>query len=250
MSLLILLTAACNGDSQTAEIVTDDDIGIRYGLLPVHPVTEQPVVVLMSTDAESTFGSGPGTTTTIMQTLVPQLRRARFTLLSLDLPCTGADAPDVDDTQVLGCWRERIESGESDMFVRFCEKLSAVLDKLAIQDVSIVGESRGGYLAATCAGRDRRIRRLVLLKPVTDLQVLFEFGGYFVDEQLLGLSQYQAALRGRPSLMRIGPRDDRVNTDSAVTFAQIIGADIQLVECEGHDLPEEGATMRWLQANR
>jgi hypothetical protein len=249
LALLTVLITACDEDPQPAEIVNDEAIGIRYGILSAQGEPDpRRVIVLLSTDARSTLDSDPGRTK-IMQKLVPRLKRAGFTLLSLDLPCTGADLSGNDATQVLGCWRDRIEFGESDMFVRFCEKLSAVLDKLGVAEAGLVGESRGAYLAATCAGYDARMHRLVLLKPVTDLQVLLEFGGYTVDQQLLGLGQYQAALRGRPILMRIGPRDDRVDTSSAIAFAQSIGAEIQLVECEGHELPEDGTTVRWLQAH-
>lgn len=169
---------------------------------------------------------------------------AGFSLLALDLPCHGADATEPAG-QELVCWRKRLESGDRQLFTRFCTGLSAVLDHLGAPEAYVVGQSRGAYVAVVCAAADRRLRRLVLLKPVTDLTRLTEFNGFDPGPDFL-LTRYQSALADRSILVRIGNADTRVGTDAAIQFAQTVGATLRVVDIPGHDLPEDGSTVEWL----
>jgi pimeloyl-ACP methyl ester carboxylesterase len=169
---------------------------------------------------------------------------AGFSLLALDLPCHGADATEPAG-QELVCWRKRLEGGDRQLFTRFCSGLSAVLDHLNVQQAYVVGQSRGGYVAATCAAYDRRLTRLVLLKPASDLTRLSEFSGFDPGPDFL-LTRYQPALIDRSILVRIGNADTRVGTDAAILFAQTVGATLRIVDTPGHDLPEDGSTVEWL----
>lgn len=196
-------------------------------------------VILFSTSAE---GTARGETAGMAQ-MVPALRAEGFSILFIDLPCHGADK---EDMQPLACWRRRVEAGNTELFTRFCDRLAEVLSIEGIQTASIVGESRGGYVASICAGRDYRITTIALLKPVTDLQKLSEFNGYTVDQTVYGLSLYAGPLIGRPILLRIGPNDTRVDTQSALIWGGMIGAEIMVIESEGHKLPEDGYTTAWL----
>jgi pimeloyl-ACP methyl ester carboxylesterase len=206
-----------------------------YGQIPGNG----PTVVLMAFDINQTlYGGSLGTITTDLIT-------AGFSLLALDLPCHGSDATEPAGSE-LTCWRRRLESGDQQLFTRYCAGLSAVLDHLRVQQAYVVGQSRGAYVAATCTALDSRLTRLVLLKPVTDLTRLVEFTGFDPGPEFL-LSRLAPQLAGLPIMLRIGTQDTRVGTDAAVSFAQLIGANLRLSDTPGHDLPEDGSTVQWLR---
>lgn len=200
-----------------------------------------PVVVLMATSINETLY------TQQMGSLVSDLTTAGFSLLALDLPCHGLDAD--DSPGPLDCWRKRIEGGDRNIFRDFCAGLSAVLDSIGAKSADVVGLSRGGYVAVTCAAYDSRIHNIALLIPVTDLQRLTEFDGFKVDQQAFGLSQYLPFLKDRNILARVSRNDTRVGTDAAVAFAKSVGATLQMLDVDGHFAPEDGSTTRWLSGH-
>jgi pimeloyl-ACP methyl ester carboxylesterase len=199
-----------------------------------------PVVILLDMSAQQSLY------TTLMGTIPTDLQSAGFTLLSMDVPCHGADA-DPGYGDALQCWRHRLETGDTDMFLRFCAQLSQVLDEIGAKDVSVVGQSRGGYVAATCAAGDPRIKRLALIAPVTDLMQLEEFQGAGIDQTFFSLDQYKPDLVSDEILVRIGNDDTTVGTAAAVHFGTLVGADMEVVDVPGHVPPDNGATTLWLQ---
>lgn len=239
--LFLCLLAGCNDDDTAPpEVQLPQATALRhYSYVEAGPQ----LVVLISTGADATV---TGTETDIMRRLSSELPAAGFSILALDLPCHGMDA---EADQPLACWRRRIEAGDTMLFSNYCADLSAVLSLLAIDEAYVVGESRGGYVAATCAARDMRLTKVVMLKPVTDLQRLSEFSGYAVDKSIFGLGQYVDLLSRVPVLLRIGPNDTRVSTESALQFGESIGAEIEIVDSVGHRLPENGETLQWLIAD-
>jgi len=198
-------------------------------------------VVVLATNMHDTLYGG------LLKGVPADLIGAGFSLLSMDLPCHGADQ-DVENPLV--CWQTRIEAGDADIFRRFCGDLSAVLNDLGATDVSIVGQSRGGYVATVCAAYDTRIRNLALIMPVTDLQRLTEFDGYSVDQTVFGLAQYDRFLADRSILVRIGADDTRVGTDAVASFATSVGAELVLVGEAGHDIHNNGEVAAWLVAHQ
>ena len=211
--------------------------------LPTYKVIGSgPLVVVLAMDLEETLYN-PGTTDTI----VPRLLDAGYSVLSLDLPCHGADAE--PGVQPLDCWAQRIAAGDKDIFLSFCAGLFGVLNELGATQVGVVGVSRGSYVAITCAAYDERFRDLALEIPVTDLNYLTEFKSLPADESLFGTVQYVPYLLDRANLVRIGKDDTRVGTSLAVTFAQEIGAKLELTDAVGHDVDEDGSTITWFQAN-
>jgi pimeloyl-ACP methyl ester carboxylesterase len=198
--------------------------------------SQKPLVVLFATDAASTLAGS------MDDGLVGALRAEGYELFAMDLPCHDGGPLHL----ALACWRTRIEGGDSDLFTRYCRELSAELTRQGVTKAIAIGQSRGGYVATTCAAYDFRFSAIVLLKPVTDLQKLVEFDGYAVDQTYFGLTQYAPALLGRPLSILIGANDTRVSTESAVRFAIAVGAEIELTDSVDHFLPGDGATSSWV----
>jgi pimeloyl-ACP methyl ester carboxylesterase len=203
---------------------------------PIAP-PQKPLVVLFGTDAAATLAGS-----VMDDDLVPALRAEGYELFSMNLPCHDGGPINL----ALVCWRTSIEGGDTDLFTRFCRALSAEINRLSITSAIAIGQSRGGYVATTCAAYDFRFSKVVLLKPVTDLQNLHEFNGYTVNQSLFGLAQFAPALLGRPVSILIGANDTRVNTASAVRFGISVGAEIELTDSSDHLLPGDGFTSRWV----
>jgi len=242
LASITLTACGGGGDSAPAQVVTPSHPSSQGGTVPDYVLTpgSGPLVVLMATTKETaTLG--------VMGGVPSSLISAGYKLLALDLPCHGADEdPNLPPLHQLTCWRNRIEAGDSQIFTRFCDGLSDVLDELDVEQVFVVGQSRGGYVGAVCAARDARIRKLVMLAPVTDLDRLSEFSGYRVDQAIFGLGRFADTLKTIDVRVRIGNDDTRVDTASAVAFAQSVNADLDLVDFSGHVPPEDGSTVRWL----
>ncbi len=244
--LVVVALCGCNGDGMESISAAPEpapppklQAPPKVTQTPAYELIQNsgPLVVLMATDMHSTlYGS-------VMDTIPSELIGAGYSLLALDLPCHGADA---GTSSPLSCWRHRIEGGDTEIFTRFCAGLSAVLDEIGATEVSVVGQSRGGYMAVTCAAYDLRIRNLALIMPVTDLQRLYEFDGYTVDEAMFGVDQYLPYIEDRDMLVRISKFDDRVGTDLAVSFADRAHAELQLVDEPGHSIADDGHTAAWL----
>ena len=218
-----ILLAACD-----SPIVPPTGELPRYGYI----ANGGPLVVLLAWDIEGTFDS------IVDDKLVSTLDKAGYSLLTLDLPCHEPGS----GSNHLQCWRERIDNGDATIFSAFCDDLSAVLDRLGIDEAVALGQSRGGYVAVTCAAREPRISQLILLKPVTDLQKLREFAGHAVDQSAFGLAQYADMIRSRRVSIIIGSNDTRVDTSSAVAFGVLVGAAIETTSTPEHSLPTGGRT--------
>jgi hypothetical protein len=250
MSVLVLtgLLAACNSDGTGSEDAAD---GVP-SLAPLPAVTmpayklvgSGPIVILLVSDiASALVPTGP-------YDYVTRLHAAGFSVLTLDLPCEGANAdhssPAVLNDALL-CWAVSIAGGDRDIFLRFCSGLLDVLDVLDQPVAGIIGISRGAYVSSTCAAYDYRIKNLALISPLTDLNYLSEFAGWQVNEAEFGLQQFYPELREKHILVRVGKDAHRVGTANAVAFAESVGATLQVLNTIGHNAPEDGTTIVWLQ---
>jgi pimeloyl-ACP methyl ester carboxylesterase len=205
-----------------------------------------PTVVVLATDMQDTLHGQAA------DGVVGRLVTAGYQVLTLDLPCNDGEptTPTVENlaNDPLYCWSVWIHDGDTAIFTQFCAELSNVLSALQLDEVGIVGVSRGGYVATTCAAYEPRITSVVLIKPVTDLNYLSEFKQYPAPEALFSIWQYVPAMSHLPVLVRIGKSDHRVGTDLAVAFAREIHADLQLLDTVGHSAPEDGSTIRFFEA--
>jgi len=189
--------------------------------------------------------------------LVGQLLHARgWNVVSLDLPCHGADRRAGEPTELEG-WAARTAASE-DFVAAFQAQVNDVVGYL-IQSgaadparITVAGTSRGGFMAFHSAARNPQICAVVGFAPVTDLRALNEFSGQENNPltERLALVNTVEPLRGRAAWITIGNADTRVDTGKAEAFAhalvsdrsaQNLGNDITLrvVPAPGHtSLPE------------
>ena len=234
---LVCLLAACGDDSSTAKLAIGP---LPKVALPAYDLKGSgPIVVVMNMAIADAFVGE------VDQDYVAPLLANGFSVLSLDLPCHGANA--IPGVSPLVCWRERIDAGDSNLFTDYCAGLAAVFDKIGASEASVIGISRGGYVAITCAAYDPRLTKLALIAPVTDLAYLTEFSGDDLNEQEFGTAQYIPYLLDRRILVRVGRDDTRVGTDLVVAFANQVHAELEYTDGPGHDTvdPNE-ATVAWL----
>jgi pimeloyl-ACP methyl ester carboxylesterase len=237
LAALIALLAACDGQSSSVALAIGP---LPKVALPAYDLKGSgPIVVVMNMAIADAFVGE------VDQDYVAPLLANGFSVLSLDLPCQGADA--IPGVEPLDCWRQRIDQGDSNLFTDYCAGLAAVLDKVGAVDASVIGISRGGYVAITCAAYDPRLTKLALIAPVTDLAYLTEFSGDHVDEQEFGTAQYIPYLQDRRILVRVGRTDTRVGTGLVVNFANLVHADLEYTDGAGHDTTDPSeATVAWL----
>jgi pimeloyl-ACP methyl ester carboxylesterase len=247
-----LVLSACGGSSGTAPAGTADPLVQPLAVEPVVTTTPTygaigsgPVVVVLALDMYNTLYNSAKTSG-----FVPELVKERYTVVSLDLPCHGADA-EPGQTDPLTCWAQRIAAGDSDIFLRFCSGLSDVLDAMKVQSAAILGISRGGYVAATCAAYEPRFKDLIMEIPLTDLNYLTEFKPYPVEETPFNLQQYIPYLLDRARYLSIDAGDVRVGAQLAESFAEQAGMDLLVTNAPNHVIePSEVAhATAWLAAH-
>lgn len=239
IALVSIIVTACGGEDPLPHYDYEVHLspGVpEYGLI----ARGTSLAVVLAADIDMTL-TGKGNFS-----ISQELAHAGFSVASLDLP----NHHPGEEPAGLDGWRKRIDDGETDLFTGFCNDLSAVLDDLHATRVSVVGISRGGYVAAVCAARDDRIQSIALLAPVTDLLRLREFNGAALNSTIYGLEQYVPILATRAAYVLIGLNDQRVGTDSAVAFAHSIGARLEVLRANGHVVKDHGGAARWVLAHR
>ena len=153
------------------------------------------------------------------------LRSEGWCIVSMDLPCHGADRRAGEPEGLTG-WRARVDRGE-DIVAAWQSRVSDLLTHLVearIADPNRIvadGTSRGGFMALHAAAGDARIRVVAAYAPVTDLLTLREFAGKEGDAltQRLALHHVASRLADRGVWIVIGCADLRVGTDKAIALA-------------------------------
>ncbi len=180
-----------------------------------------------------------------------------WNVVSLDLPCHGADRRAGEPPELAG-WAARLKAGE-DIVAAFRTQVNDVLDHLIMTEVAdparlaAAGTSRGGFMAFQAAAGSPRIRAVSAFSPVTDLTALSEFSGQETNPLVQRLALVNAAdqLADRAAWITIGNADARVGTDRAVAFARALAtaalargtaADVSL---RVQPTPGHGGDPRW-----
>jgi pimeloyl-ACP methyl ester carboxylesterase len=197
--------------------------GAPFALLPAQPGGPAPTLLLLALAAADTLVTEP-------YCLVGRLLYARgWNVLSLDLPCHGADRRPGEPPQLEG-WAERVRSGE-DIAVGFQTRVNEVVGHLVTMgladsaQMAVAGTSRGGFMALQAAAGNASFRAVTAFAPVTDLLVLREFAGQEQNPltRRLALVNAVSVLADRAVWITIGNADARVGTGHAERFARAVG---------------------------
>ena len=196
--------------------------GAAYALLAPHDGGPAPTLLLLAM-------AGADTLTTEPYCRGGRVLHARgWNVVSLDLPCHGADRRAGEPPELAG-WATRTAAGE-DIVATFCARVNELVDHLVATGVAdpariaAAGTSRGGFMAFHAAAGNRRIRAVAAFAPVTDLLALSEFAGQ-EDNPLarrLALANTVATMADRAVWITIGNADTRVDTDRVVGFARAL----------------------------
>jgi dienelactone hydrolase len=248
-------------DSEPALTIRETSSGIRYGVwaLPItYPV---PTLFILASSIEETLGDE------YFRQAGTELARRGYACVAIDLPSHGRDQR-AGEPPGLDGWRWRLDRGE-DVVAANNRRLSAVLDHLIEEGradparVAACGTSRGGFLALHFSAVDPRVRAVAAYAPVTDLASLREFRGAEEDPLVgsLALVRRKEDLARRAIWIIIGDRDERVDTDKAVTLARQITSSALAQELDarvdlhvpseprGHTTPRGAveASIEWIQ---
>ncbi len=229
--------------STAASAVTDatrTPSGATFWMLSRHSGGPAPTLLLFALSGADTLTKEP-------YCRAGRLLHARgWNVVSLDLPCHGADRRTGEPPELAG-WAARVNAGEV-IVAAFQKRVNDVVEHLIATGmadpvrIAAAGTSRGGFMAFHAAAGNPCIRAVAAFSPVTDLLALTEFAGQEQNPLVKRLALVNAAeaLAGRDAWITIGDADARVGTDKAVAFAGALPrVTLRVVAAPGHaSLPE------------
>ena len=220
--------------------------GAAFVMLPAQTGAPAPTLLLFAMAGADTLATAP-------YARVGQLLHAQgWNVVSLDLPCHGADRRAGEPAELQG-WASRTAAGE-DFVASFRARVKDVVEHLIATGMAdparlaAAGTSRGGFLAFHAAAGVPLIRAVAAFAPVTDLLALNEFSGQEHNPlaRRLALVNEAATLADRAAWIAIGNADTRVDTDKAIGFARAL---VREARAHGwsprvtlHVLPQPGHT--------
>ena len=205
-------------------ILVTTDSGTAFAMLPPHGGAPPPALLLFAMAGADTLRAEP-------YCRVGRLLHAQgWNVVSLDLPCHGADRRGGEPDELAG-WAARCAAGE-DIVEPFRQRVNDVVEHLGATGaadparIAAAGTSRGGFMAFQAAAGNRSIRAVAAFAPLTDLLALSEFAGQEHNPLMhrLALLNAVAALADRAAWITIGDADERVGTGKAVAFARALVA--------------------------
>jgi len=237
------------------------DSGVRFVVVGPRPDHPAPTLLHFATHAENTL--------TVQSPRIAQLMAEHgYLSVSLDLPNHGEHEAAKGHKDGLVGWRERIKAGDN-FLPTFIASVSDVIDHLVQEGYSdpgqmtVVGTSRGGFLAMHAAVADPRLHRVIAFSPVTDLRALEEFEGMEGNALAIQIKAVHLADRlvDRKVWVCIGNQDHRVSTHDTMATTQAI-ADLaaaqdqvgqvwlHVIPSYGHNVPRPAYDMAkdWLRA--
>ena len=252
-----LLTLASNGaaaeapEKKTTVAANRTPDGTAYATLSPLAKGPAPTLLVFAQGAESTLATEP------YRRVGALLYAQGWNVVSLDLPCHGADVQKGEQPDSLSSWAARTARGEN-IAAEFCARVNKVLDHLVktrVADpdrIAAAGTSRGGFMAFQAAAANPRIRAVAGFAPVTDLLALSEYAGLKDNAlaQQLALVNVAEKLADRAAWITIGDQDARVGTDRAAAFAKALmqaagkkklkaRVELHVVPVPGHSSPPE-----------
>lgn len=249
LALSLLIPAAASAAIEVSELKTKD--GVIYGVESAGANSN--LAIILSTDIRESL-------TDVYSPIGADLKKAGFTLASIDAPCHGRDVIK-GKSNGLQCWSDRANGSSADEFAGFVSKLREVIidirkRKLAnTGEVTIIGVSRGGYLALRAAAGIPDVTKVVAMAPVTDIFRLREFSNSKAERKIYSLEQYSKTLAQKHTFIQISNNDDRVGTPEAVRLAMSIvsaaepkAADLTLILSprKGHYTTNHDTAAQWV----
>jgi dienelactone hydrolase len=196
--------------------------GTAFAMLPSAAASPAPTLLLFAMADADTLTIEP-------YCRIGRLLQAQgWNVVSLDLPCHGADRRPDEPAELAG-WAARTKAGD-DIVAGFRNRVNDVVEHLVAANIAdpariaAAGTSRGGFMAFQAAAGNPRIRAVAAFAPVTDLTALSEFAGQDGNPLVnrLALSNAADKIAGRAAWITIGNSDARVGTDKAVAFAKAV----------------------------
>ncbi|MGE0605870.1 MAG: alpha/beta hydrolase family protein [Pirellulales bacterium] len=198
--------------------------GLRFGLEGAKPDKPAPTLLVLGSSIEATLGND------VYNKIGRLAAEQGWISVGIDLPCHGQEHHEGTPEGLSG-WAARLQQGQ-DFMAEHVARCKALVDYLIEQGyadperIAVAGTSRGGFSALHYAAADPRVRCTVAFAPVADLTILREFAGLDEHEltRSLDLSRQSAALAERPLWICIGNNDERVGTDSIISFSREVTA--------------------------
>lgn len=199
--------------------------GLTYATLAPQEGGPAPTLLLLAMAGADTLATDP------YGRVGRRLQASGWNVVSLDLPCHGADRRAGEPPELAG-WAARTRGGE-DLVAAFRERVDDLIGHLVAERfadpdrIAAAGTSRGGFMAFHAAAGNPRIGAVAGFAPVTDLLALSEFAGQedSVLVQRLALAKAAAVLADRAIWITIGSADLRVDTDQAIRLARALAGE-------------------------
>ncbi|AVD86178.1 S9 family peptidase [Pseudomonas sp. SWI44] len=187
-----------------------------------------------------------------------------YSIASIDVTCHGKDLKK-KEKYGLDCWRSRADNTENNVFDTYISNLKSTISDIAdknatdVKGITLLGVSRGGYIAMKAAAEIPEVSTVIALAPVTDIFRLREFDGSTASKSLYSLAPYYPELSKKHLFIQINNDDDRVGTAQAialisgVTAAGSQGAvDLTavLTPKKGHSTSEHEMAAAWAYSKR
>lgn len=229
--------------------------GVEYGFHQGEKTS--PILIVITTDIKESMADAYSPIGRILSS-------NGYSVAAIDVPCHGKDQKK-KEKYGLECWRARADKTDKNVFDGYVENLRAVISDIAgkhaadTKEITVLGVSRGGYLAMKVAAEIPDISTVVALAPVTDVFRLREFDESSASKPLYSLESYYPELSRKHLFIQINNDDDRVGTAQAMSFISGVTAagghgpvDLTAVVTpkKGHSTSEHEMAAAWVLSQR
>lgn len=197
-------------DYETLTSITGTEYGFHQG------DENAPLLIVMTTDIKESM-------TDVYSPVGGILASKGYSVAAIDVTCHGKDLKR-KEKYGLDCWRSRSDHTDQNVFDGYIRNLKSVISDIAdkhatdIKGITVLGVSRGGYLAMKAASEIPEVSIVIALAPVTDVFRLREFEGSKASNSLYVLNGYYPTLATKHLFIQINNNDDRVGTAQALAF--------------------------------
>lgn len=216
-----------------------------------------PLLIVITTDIKESM-------TDVYSPVSRVLASKGYSVAAIDVTCHGKDLKK-KEKYGLDCWRSRADRTDQNVFDGYIRNLKSVIGDIAdkhatdITGITVLGVSRGGYLAMKAASEIPEVSTVIALAPVTDVFRLREFEGATASKSLYSLERYYPTLSKKHLFIQINNDDDRVGTAQAISFISGVTAAggpvaVDLTEVltpkKGHSTSEHEMAAAWALTER